>query len=215
LGRRHTPVADFFFYVNDNCTTGNSKREAWLAARRVASICGYLGIQDVARKRRKASQMPGAWWAGAVASTDADGVYMRVSQGKWDKTKAFIQKMCKEAHACDGWLIWKALESRHQFILYVTRTYLYMVLYMKGFHLTIDGWRKGRNTKGWKYLSRKVQKQLENGTYEDLFEPKEVPEMVKVKPHLGLCNLPALTCLFEPEDAPKQLVGAKRVVKVV
>jgi hypothetical protein len=37
-----TPAVDFFFYVNDISTTNNSKREAWMAARWVASICEYL-----------------------------------------------------------------------------------------------------------------------------------------------------------------------------
>jgi hypothetical protein len=72
-----TPASDFFFYVDDNRTTGNLEREAWLAARRVASVCSYLGIQDASRKRRKASKTPGAW-AGAVVSTDKDRVYVRV-----------------------------------------------------------------------------------------------------------------------------------------
>jgi hypothetical protein len=84
-----TPAADFFFYVDDNRTTGNTEREAWMAARRVASVCSYLGIQDASRKRRKASQTPGAW-AGAVVSTDKSGVYVSVSKEKWEKAKLLI-----------------------------------------------------------------------------------------------------------------------------
>lgn len=58
--RDGSPAADFFFYVDDNRTTGDSKQEAWLAARKVASVCSYLGIQDASRKHRQASQTPGA-----------------------------------------------------------------------------------------------------------------------------------------------------------
>ena len=36
------------------------------------------------------------------------------------------------------------------FLVYVTRTYPAMVPYLKGFHLTIDMWRGGRNIEGWK-----------------------------------------------------------------
>jgi hypothetical protein len=36
-----TPAADFFFYVDNNRTTGNTEQEAWLAARRVASVCSH------------------------------------------------------------------------------------------------------------------------------------------------------------------------------
>jgi hypothetical protein len=48
--RDGTPAADSFFYVDDNRTTGNSEKEAWQAARKVASVCSYLGIQDASRK---------------------------------------------------------------------------------------------------------------------------------------------------------------------
>ncbi len=36
------------------------------------------------------------------------------------------------------------------FLVYVTRLYPAMVPYLKGFHLTIETWRGGRDAKGWK-----------------------------------------------------------------
>ncbi len=36
------------------------------------------------------------------------------------------------------------------FFVYVTRTYPAMVPYLKGFHLTIEMWRGGRDAEGWK-----------------------------------------------------------------
>jgi hypothetical protein len=36
------------------------------------------------------------------------------------------------------------------FLVYVARTYPAMVPYLKGFHLTIETWRGGRDSKGWK-----------------------------------------------------------------
>jgi hypothetical protein len=46
-----TPAAYFCFCMDDNRTTGNTHNgEAWLAARRVASVCSHLGIQDATRK---------------------------------------------------------------------------------------------------------------------------------------------------------------------
>jgi hypothetical protein len=79
--RDGNPAAKFFCYVDDNWTTGNTEKEAWLAARRVASVCSYLGIQDAARKRRKASRTSGAW-VGAVVSTGDEGVPVSVSKEK-------------------------------------------------------------------------------------------------------------------------------------
>jgi hypothetical protein len=61
------PAADFVLYVDDNRSVGNTREEARLGARRVASVCSYLGIQDAARKRRSASKTPGAW-AGTVST---------------------------------------------------------------------------------------------------------------------------------------------------
>jgi hypothetical protein len=61
------PVAEFTLYVDDNRAVGNTKKEARMAACRVASICQYLGIQNAPRKWREASQTPGAW-AGTVTN---------------------------------------------------------------------------------------------------------------------------------------------------
>ncbi len=89
-----------------------------------------------------------------------------------------------------------------------------MVPYMKGFHLTLDGWRKGRNSEGWKYLDREIREQVENGEYVDPLEPPEAPKQVKAKPRLERCDLPALARLFSSERPPRRLVRAKKVAEV-
>jgi hypothetical protein len=208
-----TPAADFFFYVDDNRTTGNSEREAWQAARKVASVCSYLGIQDASRKRRKASKTPGAW-AGAIVSTNEGGVYVTVSQEKWVKAQNMIAKTVKEVDEFDGWLLRKDLERRRGFLLYVTRTFPAMVPYLKGFHLTIDGWRKNRNEDGWKYLGREIRELMEKGEDAGMKEPSEAPHKVKAKARLVGCDLPAMTRLFDSEFPPKRLVRARKVVEV-
>jgi hypothetical protein len=172
-----TPAADFFFYVDDNWMVGNSEGKAWQAARRVASVCSYLGIQDASRKRRKASQTPGAW-GGAMTSTDGDNVYVTVSQEKWDKSKAMIAKTMEEISATDGWLVQKDSERRRGFLLYVTQTFPAFVPYMKGFHLTIDGWRRNRSDEGWRYLSREVREMMEKGEDVSVPESIEAPKLV-------------------------------------
>ena len=47
-------------------------------------------------------------------------------------------------------LVHKELLSDRGFLVYVTRTYPAMVPYLKGFHLTIEMWRGGRDVDGWK-----------------------------------------------------------------
>ena len=97
------PAADFALYVDDNRGVGNDKKEARRVGRRFASKCSYLGIQDASRKRRMASQTPGAW-AGSVISTDGDGVYLTVSQEKWDKAKSQIDSTMDEMEPNGGLL---------------------------------------------------------------------------------------------------------------
>ena len=49
------------------------------------------------------------------------------------------------------------LRSRHWgFLLYVTHTYPMMVPYIKGMHLTLEGWREGRDLEGWKLAGCKA-----------------------------------------------------------
>jgi hypothetical protein len=211
--RDGTPAAEFFFYVDDNRTTGNTEKEAWLAARRVASVCSYLGIQDAARKRRKASRIPGAW-AGAVVSTGDEGVSVSESKENWEKARALIKATKEEIAANGDWLSRKDIESWRGFLLYVTQTYPSRVPYLKGFHLTIDGWRKGRDLEGWKYLSKDAREEMEKGTYEDHTVAPEAPKQIKAKPRLKRCDVPALTRLFEAKEPPKQLVRPKRVIQV-
>ena len=73
----------------------------------------------------------------------------------------------------EGVLIdYKKLESIRGFLLYVARSYIHMTPYMKGFHLTLDGWRDDRDAEGWKqgvnqkvkenfYLSQDLNRMME------------------------------------------------------
>jgi hypothetical protein len=208
-----TPAADFFFYVDDNRTTGSTQKEAWQAARRVASVCSHLGIQDASRKRRKASKTPGAW-AGAIVSSDEEGVYVSVSQEKWEKAQTMIAATRAEVAAHQGWLGRKDLERRRGFLLYVTRTFPAMVPYLKGFHLTIDGWRTNRDSEGWKYYSREIRELQEKGEDIEMPESPEAPQKVKAKARLTESDLPALARLFDSEVPPKRRIRSRKVVDV-
>ena len=54
--------------MDDKRPVGPSESDCRQAARRAASRCNYLGIQDAARKRKAPSQTPGPW-AGTTTST--------------------------------------------------------------------------------------------------------------------------------------------------
>jgi hypothetical protein len=88
-------AADLFIYVDDVRVTGNLAKECDGAVRRAASTVNALGVQDAPRKRGFAEQSAGAW-AGPAVETDGQGVYVTVSQDKWDKLKRYIGDLVEE-----------------------------------------------------------------------------------------------------------------------
>jgi hypothetical protein len=79
-------AADLFLYVNDGRLTGNSQDEVNQATWVTTSRLQKLGVQDAPRKRRWGSRRPGAW-AGSIVEATNDGVYVTVSQEKWEKSQ--------------------------------------------------------------------------------------------------------------------------------
>ena len=49
-----------------------------------------------------------------------------------------------------GSLIHKAAEKYRGYLIHISATYEAIVPYLKGLHLTLDGWREGRDDEGWK-----------------------------------------------------------------
>ena len=82
------------------------------------------------------------------------GVCVLTSTEKWIKLRGILKKWwnlvndSKEGE--EVVLSHKELLSDRGFLVYVTRTYPAMVPYLKGFHLTIEMWRGGRDSEGWK-----------------------------------------------------------------
>jgi hypothetical protein len=137
-------------FVDDERIHHSTEEGAWLSARQVATRESYLGIQDAARKRRPPSQNAGAW-AGSILRTNGEEVGRLVSQDRWYKAKSIIGKwqdrLLKDKNAL---LEVKELMSDRGFLNYIARTYPTITTFLKGFHLTIDGWRRDRDDEGWK-----------------------------------------------------------------
>ena len=145
-------ACDVVIFVDDLRVSGPTKNEAWQASQRAAGLLNHIGIQDAPRKRRDGSQVPGAW-SGCVLRTDRDGVFVYVSQEKWDKTKRLLDEVQELLTSDPSKLPRKRLEQIRGFLQYVTRTYTGMNPYLIGFHLTIDGWREDRDDEGWRKRS--------------------------------------------------------------
>jgi hypothetical protein len=108
---------------------------------------GYLGIENAARKTRPPSQTPGAW-AGILVETNGTTITVCTSQEKWVKAQRFLQDIRAELER-EGSLQHKGLEQKRGFFVHLQRVYPTIAPYLKGMHLTLDGWRPGRDADGW------------------------------------------------------------------
>jgi len=147
-------AGDVEIFVDDLRTSGYSVENVWQVSRRIASRLQYQGIQDAPRKRRPPSQRPGAW-AGAMHSTSSKRVSKSVSEAKWFKGKKILTDLLVKLEVnrfAD--LDFKLLESKTGFLGHLSMTFEFMVPFLKGFYLTLNGWRLGRYKDGWKMKNK-------------------------------------------------------------
>jgi len=195
---------DIFIYVDDLRITGATSEEAWLACKRVASFLSWLGIQDAPRKRRDASRTAGAWAGSVVFTTDKDLVVL-VTEEKWNKGKAQVvelQNICKSKRGNR-----KRLQQIRGFLNYISATYPILSSYLMGLHLTIDGWRKGRESSGWR---KPYEEEKENDFIEMESEIADNgPIEVNLKPRLQ-DDVLALTKLMKSVLPPLRRIRSDR-----
>ena len=112
----------------------------------------YLGLQDATRKRRPDSQAPGEWTGSIIRSIDGVGLFVTVSQKKWDKARAMIDELLEafESPDCRPMLNLKNLERKVGFLVHLAMAYPLMFPFLRGFYLTMNSWRQGRDKDGWK-----------------------------------------------------------------
>jgi hypothetical protein len=126
---------------------------------------------------------------------------------------------------------------------YVTQTYRYMIPYMSGLHMTIDGWRDNRDSDGWKINVPDKPQELsldddddsvcttdsldtldstitEDNEFPDPPDPHtrahgpEPPPVVEAKPRL-FADVAALLELCQQDEAPWRRVRAKKTASVL
>ena len=92
------------------------------------------------------------------------------------------------------------------FLNYVVRTYPWMNPYLKGLHLTIDGWRSGRTLEGWRYKNPVVfagrRDHEEDVGGPGCAAPPDAPRLVTPKPRL-LRDLRCLRTLTDTQLPPR------------
>jgi len=106
---------------------------------------------------RPPTPLPGPW-AGTIAFNCPAGVGVTCPEAKWIKAKALLADLQAELQA-GSLLQRKPLESMRGFFIHLMRTYPIITPYLKGMHLTLDGWRPNRDEELWK---------LPPGTWDDM-----------------------------------------------
>ena len=147
-------AGDAVTYMDDIRFIGSTAENAWQVARRLASRLQHMGIQDAPRKRRPPSKTPGAW-AGSIQQVSETAVSKTVTQEKWDKARTIAQRYT------DGFkksptpaFSHKQMQRDVGFLVHVAMTFSSLMPFLKGFYLTMNAWRGGRNKDGWKLSSK-------------------------------------------------------------
>ena len=83
-----------------------------------------------------------------------DGVFGLVSDEKWDKMKQQLSELEEMVNQHPNMLSRKWIEQIRGFMNYIAQTYRYMIPYLNGLHMTLDGWRPGRDNEGWNRKSK-------------------------------------------------------------
>ena len=145
-------ASDMVVFVDDKRIAGSGPARVKDAGHASSTRESYLGIQDALRKWRSAggTKTPGAW-AGSVVHVDEErGVMVLTSQEKWDRMKDICRYWLRIVESGETMLEYKKLQSDRGFMVYATRPYPAMKPYLKGFHLSLEMWRGGRDAEGWK-----------------------------------------------------------------
>ena len=156
-------------YVDDSRFSGRDDNNCWATQHKFGCTHSYLGGQDASRKTTPPTSHPGPW-AGSVihGTTQPDGSQVIVTYAtddKWSRTKAQIAWIQQQIQQYTPPTInFKTLESVRGCFVYLARTYPAINPYLKGLHLTLDGWRPDRKPNLWKYTRRKLAVLVEDGT---------------------------------------------------
>ena len=214
---------DLKVYVDDVRPVGSSEQGCRQTRAHASKRTQYLGQQDAARKYRPPSQEPGPW-CGAFIAVRNENVWAYVSVEKWNKGKSYVnrwfQEVMKHEQISDAKLDFKDLERGRGFLVYLSRTYTSMTPYLKGIHLTLDSWREGRDSDGWKWMntSRRNAEESSIEMKTTLVEKSSSSQGHLEKPPPFVIPVPrfkedisALKELFSPVDPPWRFVRGKKI----
>jgi len=104
----------------------------------------------------------------------------------------------------------KDLEQKRGFLVYITRTYPSLTPFLKGIHLTLDSWRAGRDSEGWR-IQAQVAARFEVDPPPQATAP---PTVVTAVPRLAQ-DLSSLLSLMSSEEPPQRVVRSKSIMVAI
>jgi hypothetical protein len=104
----------------------------------------------------------------------------------------------------------KSLEQKRGFFVHLQWTYPSITPFLKGIHLTLDSWRPGRDSEGWKISPALLDLDM---VAEWGLESSGAPEFVTAVPWLW-DDLSCLSQLFQPENPPVRFVRSSKITLV-
>jgi hypothetical protein len=217
-------AGDVITFVDDVRITASSKEACWSVYRQFASRIQFLGMQNAPRKFRPPSQDQAGAWTGTIFRIDSGAVSKTVSQEKWSKGRDIIQDLLAKWESSERPMIdRKELERHTGFLNHLAMTFEDLNPFLKGFYLTLNSWRPGRDHEGWK-ISAKVKNHHPEDSYitsaddleismnegDDGGAPKLVQSCIRLKGDIG-----AIAAILKPEAPPVINLRSKTIVTVV
>lgn len=226
-------MANFVVSYVDDLRTGSQqgKKECDHTTHTMAAGLNYLGKQDATRKRKMASKKPGPWAGAVMEAVEGEGLYVSTSLLKWNKMKGIIQhyrevieQAAEKSQELKIWLDRKRLEQDTGFLVHMFMAYRNLRPYLKGFYLTLNGWRFDRDDGGWQ-LGKRYWKEVatdiwgDETRWEDVKERRRDgeesnPELVVMVPQMRK-DVAFLSEMMANPSPTKRLVRGARIANII
>lgn len=219
-------------FVDDVRVTGFSKENCREVHHQFASRIQYLGMQDAPRKYRPPSQLQAGAWTGTIFKISKESITKSVSREKWEKGRSMVRHLWELVSNGDisrPILDRKTLERETGFLNHLSMTFEVMTPYLKGFYLTLNLWRQGRDAEDWKVSDKQWRQIVLERYHNGLISAEELdaggslgleqdlgaPEVVTASPRL-VDDVEALRKIFESTDDPPQVnLRSKKILTVI
>ena len=86
-------ACDYKTFMDNLRLMDTTRKIVHSATHREETMMTYLGLQDAVWKWRAISQQPDEWTGSITISLEVIGLFVTVSQSKWDRTRRILQSL--------------------------------------------------------------------------------------------------------------------------